>query len=104
MDMPGTSSASYAPYKDALSIYYNAWTAPDGTASDEAITKVKITVAADGTVINARIVTPSGDVQADESVQRALERVPSVPPLPDQSKTEQDFFIKFNLKTKKMLE
>jgi TonB family protein len=105
VDMPGTSDASYASYKDALaSIYYNAWTTPNDTANDEANTKVKITVAADGTVINAQIIAPSGDAKADESVRRALERVISVPPLPDQSKKERDFTISFNLKTKRMLE
>jgi TonB family protein len=105
VDMPGNSSAAYAPYKDALAtIYYNAWITPDDTANDEANTTVKITVASDGTVVNARIITPSGDAKADDSVQRALERVTSVPPLPDKSKAEQDFVISFNLKAKRMLE
>jgi TonB family protein len=105
VDMPGNSSAAYANYKDALAtIYYNAWATPDDTASDKAITKVKIAVAADGTVISAQIVSPSGDAQADESVQRALDRVSSVPPLPDQSEKEKIFVISFNLKAKRMLE
>lgn len=103
--MPGVSSASYASYKDALAtIYYNAWATPDDAANDNAITMVRITVAADGTVVNARIITPSGDAKADDSVQQALERVSSVPPLPDQSKAQQDFTISFNLKIKKMFE
>ena len=102
---PGENSAAYASYKDALAtIYYNAWTTPDDTANDEANTTVKITVASDGTVINARIITPSGDAKSDDSVQRTLERVASVPALPDKSKTEQDFVISFNLKAKRMLE
>jgi TonB family protein len=105
VDVPGTSSVSYANYKDALAtIYYNAWVTPDNASSDTANTKVKITIAADGTVINAEIVTPSGDTAADDSVRQALNRVSSVPPLPDQSKTQEEFIINFNLKTKKMLE
>jgi TonB family protein len=105
IDMPGESSAAYASYKDALAtIYYNAWITPEETANDEANTMVKITVASDGTVINAQIITPSGDARTDDSIQRALERVASVPPLPDKSKTQQDFVISFNLKTKRMLE
>jgi TonB family protein len=104
VDMPGSGSAAYASYKDALgSLYYNAWT-PDGAGNDEANTYVRITVASDGTVINARIITPSGDEKMDDSVQRALQQVPSVPPLPDQSKIQQDFTIMFNLKAKRMLE
>ncbi len=102
--MPGSGSVAYASYKDALgSIYYDAWT-PEGAGNDEANTFVKITVAADGTVINARITTPSGDQKMDDSVQRTLQRVASVPPLPDKSKVQQEFTIMFNLKAKRMLE
>ena len=105
VDVPGSGSKSSASYKDALaSIYYDAWTTPDGVMNDEPNTVVRITVAADGTVVNARILTPSGDKKVDDSVQRALERVPSVPPLPDQSKAQQDFTISFNLQTKRMSE
>lgn len=105
VDMPGNSSAAYANYKDALaSIYYDAWTTPEGVADNEANTTVRITVAADGTVINARIITPSGNDKVDASVQRALDRVSSVPPLPDQSKAQREFTLLFNLKTKRMLE
>jgi len=104
VDMPGSGSVAYASYKDALgSLYYSAWT-PDGAGNDEANTYVKITVASDGTVINARIITPSGDEKMDASVQRALQQVPSVPPLPDKAKDQQDFTIMFNLKAKRMLE
>jgi protein TonB len=104
VDAPGTGSVAYASYKDALgSIYYDAWT-PNGAANDDANTFVKITVASDGTVINARIITPSGDEKMDDSIQRTLQRVTAVPPLPDKSKVQQDFTIKFNLKTKRMLE
>jgi TonB family protein len=102
--MPGSGSVAYASYKDALgSIYYNAWT-PEGAGNDEANTFVRVTVAGDGSVIDARIITPSGDQKMDESVQRTLQRVPSVPPLPDKSKIQQDFTIMFNLKAKRMLE
>ncbi len=104
VDMPGSGSTAYASYKDALgSLYYNAWT-PEGAGNDEANTYVQITVASDGTVINARIITPSGDEKMDASVQRALQEVPSVPPLPDKAKAEQNFTIMFNLKAKRMLE
>jgi TonB family protein len=73
-------------------------------ANDDAVTTVKITVASDGTVVNARIITPSGDAKSDDSVRRALDRVTSVPPLPDKSQAERDFVISFNLKAKRMLE
>ena len=103
--VPGNDSGASSNYRDALAtIYYNAWTTPDDTANDDANATVKITVASDGTVISARIVTPSGDAKTDESIRRALDRVASVPPLPDKSKPQQDFTFAFNLKTKRMLE
>jgi protein TonB len=105
VDVPGESSVAYSSYKDTLAtIYYNAWVTPEGAANDEADAIVKITVARDGTVVTSRIITPSGDGKVDESVRRALNRVSSVGPLPDQSKSEQEFTIDFNLKTKQSLE
>ncbi len=103
VDVPGDSSVAYSSYKDMLAtIYYNAWVTPEGAANDEADAIVKITVARDGTVVTSRIITPSGDAKVDESVRRALNRVSSVDPLPDQSKSEQEFTIDFNLKTKQI--
>jgi TonB family protein len=103
--VPGNNSGASSDYRAALAtIYYNAWTTPDDTANDDANAIVKITVASDGTVISARIITPSGDAKTDESIRRALDRVSSVPPLQDKSKTQQDFTFAFNLKTKRLLE
>lgn len=105
VDAPGSSTVAYASYKDALAtIYYDAWITPNNAADSGANTMVKIVVASDGTVISSRIVTPSGDSNIDASVQRALDRVNSVPPLPDKSKAQQEFTMSFNLKTKQMLE
>jgi len=104
-DVPGESSVASSSYRDTLAtIYYNAWVTPEGAANDEADAIVKITVASDGTVVTSRIITPSGDAKVDDSVRRALNRVSSVPPLPDKSKSEQEFTIDFNLKTKQMLQ
>jgi TonB family protein len=102
VEMPGTSSVSYANYKDAIgTIYYRAWIAPDDTANDHAITKVSITIARDGTIIDYRIVESSGDARVDTSVRKALERVPSVPPLPG-GENQRTMSIFFDLKTKRM--
>jgi TonB family protein len=104
VDMPGASTAAYASFKDALaSIYYNAWTPPDDNSNDDAITKVRITIARDGTILSARIIGPSGDGRVDDSVQRAIDRVSSVPPLPEGSKESQrTVTLNFNLKTKRL--
>lgn len=105
VDMPGASSAAYANYKDALaSIYYDAWTPPTDTSNDNAITKVKIVIARNGSIISARIIDGSGDSGVDASVQRAIDRVKSVPPLPEGTKESQrTVILNFNLKTKRMI-
>ena len=103
--MPGTGSVSYANYASAIkSIYEQAWTPPDDTASDDAIAKVSVTISRDGAVISSRILNPSGDASVDRSVQRTLDRVTFVAPFPDGAKEkERTFIINFNLKAKRML-
>ncbi|MGB7749444.1 MAG: TonB family protein [Verrucomicrobiia bacterium] len=105
VDAPGSGSAAYANYRDVVgSIYYAAWTPPDDAANDDAITRVSVTIASDGTVVSARIVTPSGDAGVDNSIQRALERVTFIAPFPEgATEKERTFVIKFNLKAKRML-
>jgi TonB family protein len=105
VDAPGTGSAAYANYRDVVgSIYYAAWTPPDDAANDDAITRVSVTIANDGTVVTARIITPSGDAGVDNSIQRALDRVTFIAPFPEgATEKERTFIIKFNLKAKRML-
>jgi TonB family protein len=107
VDMPGNSGgAAYASYRDAIAtIYYEAWTPPGNADNDEANTKASVTIANDGTVISARIVTPSGDTHVDASIQRTLERVTFIAPFPkDAVEKERTYIINFNLKAKRMLE
>jgi TonB family protein len=86
------------------SIYEQAWTPPDDTASDDAIAKVSVTIGSDGAVITSHVVNPSGDARVDASVQRTLDRVNFVAPFPDGAKEkERTFIINFNLKAKRML-
>ncbi len=105
VEMPGTSSVSYASYASIIkTIYTRAWTPPDNAANDEANIKVSITVSNDGTVESAHIVDPSGDSGVDENVQRTLDRVTFIAPFPDGStEKEKTFIINFNLKAKRML-
>jgi TonB family protein len=105
IDMPGNSSVAYADYGRAVtSIYDQAWSLPANIANDEANAKVSVTIASDGTVISARIVTPSGDAHVDASVQRTLERVKFIAPFPkDATEKERTYIINFNLKTKRLL-
>jgi TonB family protein len=107
VDMPGNSGgAAYASYRDAIAtIYYDAWTPPGEADNEEANTRVSVTIANDGTVITARIVTPSGDAKVDTSIQRTLERVTFIAPFPTGAvEKERTYVINFNLKAKRMLE
>jgi outer membrane biosynthesis protein TonB len=57
----------------------------------------------DGTVVEARIVKPSGIRAMDKSVERALE-LKFIAPFPEDAKdSERLFYINFDLKTKRLL-
>ena len=105
VEMPGTGSVSYANYASVVkSVYEQAWTPPDDTASDDAMTRVSVTIGSDGAVITSRILDPSGDARVDASIQRTLDRVTFVAPFPDGAKEkERTFIINFNLKAKRLL-
>lgn len=100
----GGGGPAYAGYADAVrSIYWHAWTPPDDTASDAAVTRVTVTIASDGTVLSARITKPSGDDKVDKSVQRTLDRVRYIAPFPEGAKDKQRTYnIKFDLKAKRL--
>jgi TonB family protein len=105
VDMPGNSTAAYANYASVVkSIYEQAWTPPDDSASDEANVKVKVIIASDGTVVSAHILSPSGDAGLDDSIQRTLDRVTFIAPFPEGTRDRQrTYIINFNLKAKRML-
>jgi TonB family protein len=106
IDMPGTSSAAYANYDQVIkSIYDQAWTLPDNIANDNENVMVSVTIASDGTVISARIVTPSGDANLDASVQKTLDRVTFIAPFPaGATEKERTRVISFNPEIKRMSE
>ena len=105
IDMPGNSSAAYANYASVVkSVYEQAWVPPDDAQNDDANVKVTVTIARDGTVNSARILTPSGDAGVDASVQRTLDRVTFIAPFPEgTTEPERTYTINFNLKAKRSL-
>jgi TonB family protein len=105
IDMPGNSSVAYADYASVVkSVYEQAWQPPDDAANDEANVKVTVTIANDGTVISARVLTLSGDTGVDASVQRTLDRVTFIAPFPEgTTEKERTYSINFNLKAKRSL-
>ncbi len=104
VEMPGEASVSFASYASVVkSIYEAKWRAPDDAASDDANTKVSVTIARDGRVIESHIVNPSGDARVDASVRRTLSNVDFIREFPDGAKESQKIFIiNFNLKSKRM--
>jgi TonB family protein len=101
---PGGGGEAYASYDQVVrSIYWHAWTPPEDTASDEAVTKATVTIASDGTVLSARIIKPSRDASVDRSVQRTLDSVTFIRPFPEGAKDKQrTYTINFNLKAKRL--
>ena len=102
---PGDNGAAVANYAQVVkSIYTQAWTPPDDAANDDANARVSVTISSDGTVITARILTPSGDKGVDDTVQRTLDRVQFIAPFPSGSTDKvRTYIINFNLKAKRML-
>ena len=101
---PGGGGVAYANYDQVVrSIYWQNWTPPEDTASDQAITKATVTIESDGTVLSARIIKPSGDASVDKSVQRTLDRVTFIARFPEGAKDKQrTYTINFNLKAKRL--
>jgi TonB family protein len=101
----GDSTSAVANYANVVkSVYTQAWTPPEDTASDDANVKVSVTIANDGRVISAHILDRSGDTSVDRSVQKTLDRVHDIAPFPDGSTDqERTYIINFNLKAKRML-
>lgn len=99
----GPSYASYAAY--VRTKYDNAWIAPEETSSEAAVAEVRVTIARDGTVLSAEFTKRSGDRQVDASVQRALDRVPTIGrPFPEGAKeNKRSYILLFDLKVKRGL-
>lgn len=100
----GGGGASYANYRDYIgSVYFNAWLPPERTARDRAVVRARVTIARDGTILSARITEGSGDPLTDASVQRTLDRVRQVRPLPAESSDQQRTYpLIFDLSAKRL--
>jgi TonB family protein len=98
IDMPGSADAAYANYGDVvISVYNSAWQPPVGMAEDSVNVLFKVTIARDGTVISAHIVTSSGDPNVDAAVQSMLDRVTFIAPFPNgATEKERTYPVNFN--------
>ena len=85
---PGGGGIPYGNFLSAVqTIYYNAWNQPDNVPDVTA--KVSVTIARDGTVVSARIISASGNSTVDRSVQDTIDRVRFAAPLPEGAKEDQ---------------
>jgi len=96
---------SYANYAQMVkSVYEKRWHPPDETSRDDAVVKVQIVVAKDGSIRSARIIGHSGDGSVDASVDATLRRVTKLPPFPAGAKeSKRTFTIGFNLKARRSM-
>ena len=109
VDMPegvGGGGVSYANFAQIVrKVYTDAWRIPDDVTDDEAVVKVSVTIARNGSVISSRIIAESGSKLVDRSIQNALDRVSTIGvAFPAGAKESQrTFTISFSLKAKKLL-
>lgn len=98
-----TGSVAYANYDQAIkSLYESRWIPPDTATSDNAMAKIRITIARDGTVLSRELIGRSGDPAVDASVRDTLQRVSKVPPFPKgATEKTRTYTIGFNLKAKR---
>ncbi|HOK76448.1 MAG TPA: TonB family protein [Verrucomicrobiota bacterium] len=102
---PGGGGPTYAGYDlYVVSLYQRAFQPPIEVTDESATARVRIVIARDGTVVESKIISPSGVGALDRAVQAALDRVTTIgQPLPDEIKGDRHtIIIRFNLKTKRL--
>ncbi len=102
---PGGGGVPYAGFLQAVSsLYDQAWVLPNGVTDRNATAIASVTIARDGTVLEARIIRSSGNPEVDRSVRAALDRVTRTPPFPDgATETERTITINFNAQAKQAM-
>ena len=109
VDMPegtGGGGVSYAPYAQIVrKVYTDAWRIPDDVTDDEAVVKVSVTIARNGSVVSSRVISESGSKLVDRSIQNALDRVTTIGVAfsAGAKESQRTFTISFSLKAKKLL-
>lgn len=100
----GTGGPAYGNYESLVRARYDdAWLIAENVGDENTTTKVSVTIARDGDVIDAKIIQRSGNAAFDRTVQQALERVQFVAPFPAGPKdNKRTFIINFNLRGRKL--
>ncbi|MCU0771462.1 MAG: TonB family protein [Verrucomicrobia bacterium] len=112
IEMPSLSSGSlggggpgYANYAQAVrSIYERNWFPPEESSREDALVKVEVVIARDGTILSSRVIGRCGDAAVDASVEATLRRVTEVPAFPESAKdSRRTYIIGFNLKARRAM-
>ena len=89
----GPGGEAYANYADWVhQVYDDAWNLSDMMSDQEFRVEVRVVIHRSGRVIDARIEKKSGNAALDRSVQKALEKVRTLPPFPEGSLDQQRTF------------
>jgi TonB family protein len=99
----GGDGQATADFGDVLiSKYFNAWSPPVDLDNDVPVVTVSVTIARDGSVMSAHIISPSGNKSLDRSIQNALDSVAFIAPFPPSWKEGQRTVkVKFNIELKR---
>lgn len=98
----GEAYANYGAYVQTA--FDDAWKIIQDLSDDDAVAIIRVRIARDGRVVDARFVERSPNAAMNRSVQRAMDSVKKIPPFPDSIKEpERSFTIEFNLKAKRLL-
>jgi TonB family protein len=100
---PGGGGIPYANFLDTVrTVYTREWMLPEDIDDDQATTFASVTIDRKGNVVKKSISRKSGNPAVDSSVQRTLDRVTYVAPLPPNSGDEErTVTIGFNVKAKR---
>ncbi len=105
VDVGGPGGEAYANYGAFVQqAFDDAWQVLQDMSDDDSVAVIRVRIARDGRVIDARFVTRSPNAIMNKSVQRAMDAVRQLRPFPDFIKdSERSFTIEFNLKAKRLL-
>lgn len=105
VDVGGPGGEAYASYGMFVqSAYDDAWRIIQDLSDDDSVAVIRVRIARDGRILDARFVSRSPNAAMNKSVQNAMDAVKKLPPFPDFIKeSERSFTIEFNLKAKRLL-
>ena len=98
----GEAYANYGAYVQTA--FEDAWKIIQDLSDDDAVATIRVRIARDGRVLDARFVDRARSTAMNKSVQRAMDAVKQLPPFPEFIRDqERSFTIEFNLKAKRLL-